>query len=282
MTSEKNSASDRYARYTCLKFDRPPARVLRITMKSPLKLGAMDVRMHYELSKIWADADADPSVSAIIITGEGKSFSSGGDLDAELKIRQDYNLWMPMMRDARNLVYGMINCSKPIISGVRGWAVGAGIVCALLADISIAAKDARFSDGHTKIGMAAGDHAAIIWPLLVGMAKAKYYLLCCEPLNGVEAERIGLISLVVDDAEVEAKSIAVASKLADGPPWAIHCTKQTMNHWLRQAGPIFDHSLAVEFIGIAGPEGKEGVEAFVEKRPTRFTPEMMPRWPFEF
>jgi enoyl-CoA hydratase len=279
MTSKGKSMSDRYARYTRLKFDRPHPSVLRITMNSPRKLGAMDVIMHHELSKIWSEADADPSVSAIIITGAGKTFSSGGDLKDEINIRRDYNQWMPMMRDAQNLVYGMINCSKPIISGVRGWAVGAGIVCALMADISIAAKDAKFSDGHTKIGMNAGDHAVIIWPLLVGMAKAKYYLLCCEPLDGAEAERIGLVSLAVEDSEVEAKTVAIASKLAEGPPWAIHCTKYTLNHWLRQAGPMFDHSLAVEFMGITGPEGKEGVTAFVEKRPTKFSP--LPRWPFE-
>ncbi|MDO8597191.1 MAG: enoyl-CoA hydratase-related protein, partial [Sulfuricaulis sp.] len=163
----------------------------------------------------------------------------------------------------------------------RGWAVGAGIACALMADVSIVAKDAKFSDGHTKIGMVAGDHAVIIWPLLVGMAKAKYYLLCGEPMDGVEAERIGLVSLAVEDAEVEAKTVALASKLAEGPPWAIRGTKYTLNHWLRQAGPLFDHSLAAQFLGIIGPEGKEGVTAFVEKRPTKFAPEM-PRWPFEF
>lgn len=110
MTSKEKSMSDRYARYARLKFDRPHPRVLRITMSSPppLKLGAMDVLMHHELLKIWADVDADPSVSAIIITGSGKSFSSGGDLKDEVRIRQDCGLWMPMMRDAHHMVYGMI------------------------------------------------------------------------------------------------------------------------------------------------------------------------------
>lgn len=273
--------SDCYARYTRLIFDRPHPRVLRVTMNSPQKLGAMDERMHYEVSKIWVDADADESVSAIIITGSGKSFSAGGDVNCDVKMRVNPDIYMPMMRDAHNMVYGMMNCSKPIVSGVRGWAVGAGIVCALMADISIAAKDAKFSDGHTKIGVAAGDHAAIIWPLLVGMAKAKYHLLCCEPLDGVEAERIGLISLVVEDAEVEAKTIAVASKLAEGAPAPIRWTKYALNNWLRQAGPIFDHSLALEFLNFIGPEGKEGITAFLEKRTPKFSPDV-PRWPFEF
>lgn len=280
MTSKEKSMSERYARYTRLKFDRPHPRVLRITMNSPLKLGAMDALMHHEVSKIWADADADPSVSAIIITGAGKSFSAGGDLEYELKVRLDPDLYMPMMKDAHDIVYGMIDCSKPIISGVRGWAVGAGMACALMADISIAAKDAKFSDGHAKIGVAAGDHAVIIWPLLVGMAKAKYYLLGAEQLDGAEAERIGLVSLAVEDAEVEAKTVAVASKLAEGAPAAIRWTKYALNNWLRQAGPMFDHSLALEFLNFLGPEGKEGVTAFLEKRPAKFQPDM-PRWPFE-
>lgn len=265
--------SDHYAHYTRLKFDNPHPRVLRITMNSPLKMGAMDATMHHELSEIWSVVDADPNVAAVIITGSGKSFSSGGDLKYEIKMIEDYELLMRAMKEAHKMVYGMMNCSKPIVSGVRGWAVGAGIVCALMADISIASKDAMFMDGHTKIGVAAGDHALIIWPLLVGMAKAKYYLLCCEKLDGIEAERIGLVSLAVEDAEVEAKAVAVASKLAEGAPAAIRWTKYALNNWLRQAGPIFDHSLALEFIGFAGPEGKEGAMAFLEKRRARFSPD---------
>lgn len=281
MTSKAETMQERYARYKYLKFDRPHPRVLRVAINSPLKMNAMDARTHYEVSKIWADADEDPSVSVIIITGAGKQFSAGGDLNYDLKMRVDPNVYMPMMRDAQNMVYGMINCSKPIISAIRGWAVGAGIVCALMADISIAAKDAKFSDGHTKIGVAAGDHAAIIWPLLIGMAKAKYYLLTADSLDGAEAERMGLISLAVDDSQLDAKAVAVATKLAEGSAAPIRWTKYALNQWLRQAGPIFDHSLAVEFINFMNPEGLEGVTAFLEKRPAKFAPDV-PRWPFEF
>src|SRR5213075_1546856 len=128
-------------------------------------------------------------------------------------------------REARDLVYNMINCSKIIVSAMHGPAVGAGLVAGLLADISIATPEARIIDGHTRLGVAAGDHAAIVWPLLCGMAKAKYYLLTCEPLSGAEAERIGLISLVVPDAELDAKAVEVAAKLAAGPPHAIRWTK---------------------------------------------------------
>jgi enoyl-CoA hydratase len=265
--------SDRYARYERLKFDRPHPRVLRVTMTSSLKLNAMDAVLHREASEIWKDVDADPTVSAVIITGHGKAFSAGGDLNHERKVCDDYNLRMQAMKEARDVVYNMINCSKPIISAVRGWAVGAGIACALLADISIAAKDAQFSDGHMKIGVAAGDHATILWPLLCGMAKAKYYLLTSDSLSGAEAERIGLVSLAVDDAELDAKAVEIASRLAESAPAAIRWTKHTMNHWLRQAAPIFDASLALEFIGFAGPEGMEGIDAFLQKRPAKYNPD---------
>ncbi len=265
--------TDVYAKYERLKFDRPHPRVLRVSLSSPLKMNAMDARMHYECSQIWLDADKDPSVSAIIITAEGKAFSAGGDLNHERKVCDDYNLRMQAMKEARDVVYNMINCSKPIVSAARGWAVGAGLACVFLADVSIVAKDASFSDGHLKIGVAAGDHATIIWPLLCGMSKAKYYLLTADTITGAEAERIGLASLAVDDAELDAKAVEIASRLATSAPAAIRWTKHTMNHWLRQAAPIFDASLALEFIGMAGPEGVEGIDAFLQKRKANFNPD---------
>jgi enoyl-CoA hydratase len=139
-----------------------------------------------------------------------------------------------------------------------------------LADISVAAKDANFMDGHTKIGVAAGDCAMIIWPLLVSMAKAKYYLMCCERLSGEEAERIGLVSMAVPDEEVESKALSIATNLANGAPAAIRWTKYSLNSWIKNAGPIFDASVAYEFMGFSGPEGLEGMTAFLEKRPTKF------------
>jgi enoyl-CoA hydratase len=259
-----------YDRYKSLKFDRPHERVIRIMLCSQLKLGVMDPDMHRELSEVWRDVDTDTTVSAIIITGEGKTFSAGGDLKHELKVAVDYDLRMQAMKETRDLVYNMLHCSKPIVSGIRGWAVGAGLAAGLLADVSIAAKDANFMDGHTKIGVAAGDCAMIIWPLLVSMAKAKYYLLCCEKLSGEEAERIGLVSLAVDDSEVEAKSIAIATNLAMGAPAAIRWTKYSLNSWMKNAGPIFDASVAYEFMGFSGPEGLEGMKAFLEKRAPAF------------
>jgi enoyl-CoA hydratase len=153
---------------------------------------------------------------------------------------------------------------------MRGVAVGAGLVCGLLADISIASRECRIIDGHTRLGVAAGDHAAIVWPLLCGMAKAKYYLLLCDQLLGAEAERIGLVSLAVDDSELDAKAVEIAARLAEGAQSAIRWTKFSLNNWLRQAGPAFDASLALEFLGFTGPEPAEGLAAHRQKRKPKF------------
>ncbi|MHA6688088.1 enoyl-CoA hydratase/isomerase family protein [Mesorhizobium sp. A556] len=262
--------TDRYARYERLAFDNPATGVLRITMRSPLKMGAMDAQMHREVSEIWRDIDADDNVNVVIFTGDGKTFSAGGDLKHERKVCDDYALRMRAMKESRDLVTNMLDCRKPIVTAVRGWAVGAGLATVLLADISVVSKDANFSDGHQKIGVAAGDHAAIIWPLLCGMAKAKYYLLTAQSFTGEEAERMNLVSLAVPDEEVEARAVEIASRLAQGAPTAQRWTKMMLNHWIKQALPIFDASLAFEFIGFAGPEGREGIDAFLEKRAPSF------------
>lgn len=265
--------SDRYARYQRLVFDWPAPKVLRVTMNSPLKMGAMDSLMHKEVAEIWRDVDADDDVNVVIFTGNEKTFSAGGDLKHERLVCDDYALRMRTMKEARDLVTNILDCRKPIVTAARGWAVGAGLATLLLADVSIVAKDAQFSDGHLKIGVAAGDHAAIIWPLLCGMAKAKYYLLTADSFTGEEAERMNLVSMALPDEEVQERALEVAKRLARGAPGAQRWTKMMLNHWLKQAQPIFDASLAFEFIGFAGPEGTEGIDAFLEKRKPEFDPD---------
>ena len=264
---------ERYSKYKALDIDSPAPRVLRITFNKPDTLNSLDEQGHRELTYIWRDIDEDPEVSVAILTGKGRAFSAGGDFGMIEKMLDDAKVRARIWKEARDLVYNIINCSKPIVSSIRGPAVGAGLVCGLLADVSIAANDARIIDGHTRLGVAAGDHAAIVWPLLCGMAKAKYYLMTCDPLSGAEAERIGLVSLAVDDAELDAKAVAVATKLAEGAPHAIRWTKYALNNWLRQAGPIFDTSLALEFLGWQSPDVTEGLAAHREKRKPAFPPE---------
>ena len=265
--------SERYASYRRLKIDFAEPRILRIVMDSPGKLNAADAAMHEELTRIWRDVDADPDVSVAIIRGAGDAFSAGGDLDLVESMTKDFATLTRVWKEARDLVYNLVNCGKPIVSAMQGPAVGAGLVAGLLADVSIAAKSARIIDGHTRLGVAAGDHAAIIWPLLCGLAKAKYHLLLCEPLSGEEAERIGLVSLCVEDAELHEKALAIARRLAAGAPSAIRWTKYALNNWLRLAGPTFDASLALEFLGFGGPDVREGLASLREKRRPSFGPE---------
>jgi enoyl-CoA hydratase len=262
--------SERYAGYRKLKLDWPQERVLRIVMDNAGKLNSADSSMHFELAQIWRDIDADPGVSAAIITGAGKAFSSGGDLDLVKEMSEDFTTLTRVWKEARDLVYNIVNCSKPVVSAMQGPAVGAGLVAGLLADISIAGKSARIIDGHTRLGVVAGDHAAIVWPLLCGLAKSKYHLLLCEPLSGEEAERIGLVSLCVEDDQLQDKALEVAGKLAAGSQSAIRWTKYALNNWLRLAGPTFDTSLALEFMGFCGPDVREGVASLRGKRPPNF------------
>jgi enoyl-CoA hydratase len=270
-TTTNGKGHDRYANYRRLRIDWPHERVIRVTMANG-KMNSADATMHAELGRIWRDIDADSEVSAVIFTGAGEVFSAGGDFSMIGDIIADHDTRLRNWKEAKDIVYNVINCSKPVVSAIRGPAVGAGLVCGILADISIASKTARIIDGHTKLGVAAGDHAAIVWPLLCGMAKAKYYLLLCDQLSGEEAERIGLVSMCVEDADLDAKALEVATRLANGPQSAIRWTKYSLNNWLRQAGPAFDASLALEFLGFTGPEVKEGLQAYLDKRKPSFPP----------
>jgi len=265
--------SARYDAYRRLEIDWPAPRVLRLTMNNPGRRNAACERMHWELAYIWREIDADPEVSAVILAGAGDAFSGGAEFDVVQSIADDHATRVRFWKEARDLVYNVIDCSKPIVAAIRGPAVGAGLAAGLLADIPIAARSAKIIDGHTRLGVAAGDHAAIIWPLLCGMAKAKYHLLLCEPVSGEEAERIGLVAKCVDDDALMDTALEIAKKLAAGAPSAVRWTKYALNNWLRLAGPSFDASLALEFLGFAGPEVQEGLSSLREKRAPTFPPD---------
>jgi enoyl-CoA hydratase/carnithine racemase len=264
--------TSRYSHYKALKFARPRQRILEVILSRPGKLNALDADGHRELAEVWRDIDRDPETSVALLRGEGGAFSAGGDLGMIEAMAQDWATRTRVWKEASDLVYNVINCSKPIVAAIEGPCVGAGLAAALLADISVAGRNARIIDGHTRLGVAAGDHSAIVWPLLCGMAKAKYYLLLCEALSGAEAERIGLISLVADDDKVVEVALSAAERLRDLPPAAVRWTKHALNNWLRQAGPSFDASLAMEFMGFSGPEVQEGLAALRQKRRAKFDP----------
>ena len=258
------------ALFPALEFDRPEAGLLRLTLRKAGRLNSVDAAMHGQLAAVWPEIGRDEETRAVVVRGADGAFSSGGDLDLVLEIARDAETRRRVFHEARDLVYNILACPTPIVSAMTGPAVGAGLVVGLLADISIATPKARIVDGHTKLGVAAGDHAAIVWPLLCGMAKAKYHLLLCEPLDGVEAERIGLVSLCVPEEKLEETALRIAGRLASGSRAAISHTKLALNDWLRAAGPIFDASLALEFLDMTGPDVHEGVAAVREKRPPTF------------
>lgn len=244
--------------------------ILEIVIRSEKTLNSVNAEAHRALTQVWRDIDAAEGVRCVLIRGEGRGFSSGGDFTLIEEMSSDFTALARVWREARDLVYNVVNCGKPIVSAIHGPCVGAGLAVALLSDVSVAAKTARILDGHVRLGVAAGDHAAIIWPLLCGLNKAKYHLLTGEPVSGEEAERIGLVSLCVPDEELLDRAWKVARTLAAGSPTAIRWTKYALNNWLRAMGPTFDASLALEFLGFTGPDVKEGLSSLREKRPPNF------------
>jgi enoyl-CoA hydratase len=221
-----------YSEFPSLELDRPAPHVLRLTLRAPGKLNAVSSAMHGELAALWPTVAADDETRAVIVRGADGAFSAGGDLDLVLEIANDAATRRRVFHEARDLVYNVIDCPKPIVSAMTGPSIGAGLAVGLLADVSIATPEARIVDGHTKLGVAAGDHAVIVWPLLCGLANA--------------------------------------SRLAAGSQSAIRHTKLALNNWLRLAGPSFDASLALEFLDMTGPDVHEGVAAVREKRAPKF------------
>jgi enoyl-CoA hydratase len=259
-----------WEKYTGLSVGFLEEGILGVTINRPAQLNAMDQNMHREMSRVWRDINEDPRCRTVVVTGAGKAFSAGGDIGmAEAQIG-NYERTIEIMHEAEQIVTGIVQCEKPVVSAINGVAVGAGLAVALMADISIMAESARISDGHLRMGVAAGDHAAIIWPLLCGIAKAKYYLLTADFVAGPEAERIGLVSKCVPDERLMEEALAVARKLAHGPQFAIWATKRTLNHWVRQAAPIFESSLAYEMLGFFSPDVSAGLEAIRSKSQPRF------------
>jgi enoyl-CoA hydratase len=253
-----------------LLFERKEHGILLITLNRPDKLNATNARLHWELTQLWPAVDRDEETRVAVITGAGRAFSAGGDLEMIDKQTKDFKAVTKVMKEAAEVVYSIVNMEKPVVSAINGVAVGAGLAVALMADVSIIAEDARFTDGHLRLGVGAGDHAAIVWPLLCGMAKAKYYLLTSDFIDGKEAERIGLVSLAVPRDQLMAKAMEVATKLATGPQYAVRWTKRALNNWIRAAGPIFDNSLALEMLNFFDDDVVEGARAIREKRPPKF------------
>ncbi|MDR6788016.1 enoyl-CoA hydratase [Sphingomonas sp. BE138] len=256
-----------YDEFRHLTFERPSPHVMLVTINRPERHNAVNARLHHELAEVWSTIGRDASVDVAVVTGAGRTFSVGGDLDEGRDNPGRIEPTIHSGEQALRLVYGMIHCDKPIISAINGAAAGAGLATALCADISIIAEDAVITDAHSRIGVASGDHAVMLWPLFCGMLKAKLYLLTADRMTGVEAERIGLVSRCLPREQVLDKALALADQLAALPQQALRWTKRCLNHWLRQAAPMLDLSVAYEGLNFMQDDAKEALAAFLDKRP---------------
>ncbi|MGB3482129.1 MAG: enoyl-CoA hydratase/isomerase family protein [Mycobacterium sp.] len=251
-----------------LLIERKPNGVLLITINRPDRLNSLTMPMFEHLSEIWSDIDRDPQTRVTVITGAGRGFCTGMDVRQPDPTLDEA---IALMECERRRITGILNMDKPLISAINGPAVGWGLSMALLADISVAAEDAVLMDGHTRVGVVAGDHSSLIWPLLVGMAKAKYYQLTSARMTGAEAERIGLVSVVEPREKVLERALAIADDLASGSQQAIRWTKRSLNTgWITNALPQHELSAALETLGFAGADYIEARQAFREGRSPEF------------
>lgn len=265
--ANNGEAMTAYDEYRHLQLHRDRSGVLHITLDRPEVLNAANPRLHWEMGEIWRTFDEDPEARVALLTGAGKGFCAGGDLTMVESATVDVAEVKRQFLHTAALVQNMMATDKPIVSAINGVAVGAGAAVGLMADISIMGESARISDGHVRLGVAAGDHAAMLWPLLCGLAKAKYYLLTADFILGPEAERIGLVSLCVPDDQLITVSTELAARLAQSPQTAMHWTKRSINQWLHLAGPIFQHSLALEMLSLLDDDVREGVRSLRSRQP---------------
>lgn len=259
------------AGYHTLRFDRR-ARILTVTIDRPEALNAVNAAMHEDLARVFYDVNRDPDADVAVLTGSGKAFCAGGDAAWLQSMIDNPAAFLRIAPEAKKIVFGLLDLEKPIICRLNGAAAGLGASIALLCDIIVAADTARIGDPHVRMGLVAGDGGAVIWPQLVGFAKAKELLMTGEMLTAQEAERLGLVNHVVEAAELDAKVYGLAERLAGGATLAIRWTKTVVNIPLKEiAHKIMDASVAYEMMSNVSADHQEAVSAFREKRPSRFT-----------
>ncbi|MEQ6247547.1 enoyl-CoA hydratase-related protein [Sulfitobacter sp. HNIBRBA3233] len=255
--------------YKTIKASRE-GRILTLTLNRPDTLNAVDKQMHRELCTVFHDAADDPHSDVVVLTGAGRAFSSGGDIK-----------WMQEMidtgfgqtaREAKRIINALLDCEKPVIAKLNGHATGFGATMALFCDVIFASDEARIGDPHVSVGLTAGDGGAVIWPQLIGYARAKEYLMTGDLMNATEAARIGLINHALPAADLDSAVDAFAARLASGAGVAIRTTKVSINIGLKQlATSIMDACLAMEDTANASADHQEAVHAFAEGRKPSFT-----------
>jgi len=245
--------------------------VLRVTIDNPAsELNTVDARLHHELVTLFAALRDEREARAVVLTGSGRAFSAGGDFDWFPELR-DVERLDALRRDARQLITDLLDVELPIVAAVNGPAVGLGASIALLCDVIVMADHATLADPHVKVGIVAGDGGAVIWPLAVGPARAKQYLLTGDALSAHEAERVGLVNKVVPAAELDAEAMAFAVRLAAGAPLAVRYTKLAVNKLVKDALNVaFDTSTALELLTFLSDDHQEALRAMRERRAPEF------------
>ncbi len=255
-------------RYERITFEKRPSGVCIATLNRPEKLNAVDGAMHRELSTLAVDADADGEVKVLVLTGAGRGFCAGGDFGGGMT---ESGGGGSIMREARQIVDNLLDCRKPVISAVNGYAMGLGATVALLCDVVVAARNAVFADTHVRMGIGAGDGGQVMWPLLMGPNRAKYYLMTGDRLSAEEAERLGLVNFVTDEGGALQRAIEIAERLAAGPLQAIIASKVPVNRYLKMiSNLVLPLSLEMEGACMRSEDAREAATAFVQKREPRF------------
>lgn len=261
---------DRLGSYEHLAISRR-GRIVTIAFNRPEKLNAFNALLHTELAMLLQRVGNDPDSDIVILTGNGRAFSAGGDIGWQQAASDDPTMFELTVREAKQIIFAMLDCEKPIIAQINGPAVGLGATVALFSDISFIAETAHVADPHVSVGMVAGDGGALIWPQLIGLARAKHYLLTGDPINAQEAVRIGLVNFVVPDAELDTAVNAYADRLAAGAQLAIRYSKLTINVGLRTlAASAMDVGLGYESVTNITDNHREALLAFRERRKPNF------------
>jgi enoyl-CoA hydratase len=265
-------SSNEFKNYETLKFSRRN-RILTISLNRPAVLNAANGVMHEELARVFVDAADDEGSDVVVLTGEGKAFSAGGDVEWMQMLIDNPSLQEgPVQKQAKRIISSLLDCEKPVIARVQGDAIGLGATIALFCDIIVAADSARFGDPHVKVGYVAGDGGAVIWPQLIGFARAKEYLLLGKLLSARQAAQIGLINYAVLSSELDGVVDDLADQLASGATTAIRGTKVSINISLKQlVQASIDTSMALEVLSNLTEDHREAVKAFSEKRKPKFT-----------
>ena len=267
------SASKAFTGYSTIKFERD-GRVLRVILDGQGPMNAVDDPMHEDLARVFYEVASDPDSDLIVLTAEGRAFCAGGDMDWFQAMIDDPAGFRRIAPDAKRIVFGLLECEKPVICRLNGAAAGLGATLALLCDVIVADEAALIGDPHVKVGLVAGDGGAVIWPQLIGFARAKEMLLTGDMIPASEAAAMGLINHAVPADQLDAKVDEIVGKILGNPRWAVRWTKTATNIVLREiAHKIMDTSIAYETLSNMTADRQEAVNAFRDRRPPNYTGE---------